>query len=482
MDIVLWSELWLGLMLELVAQPFLVNNVGEQFVLDVLLAGILTLIIGHRKQVHGRQWWLLLIGTIINWLLLLPFGGFGTTSTIEQLYSLSTVALHVLYVHRRFVITVMVLLYLLCAGLWLRFGCAWLLTQLRHQSSHGRSRRAQTIALLLTIICWCLLTITERHLPDTLAAIFWLAYGSLAISYWWSFIITYFWQLPSANSFRVRVWPVPLICCLLSLLLAGVVLTHQNRLYANNRPIVVAHRGNDGNNGVPNTLQSLRKTARYHPQYVETDIQRTRDGHFITLHDASLWKMTGHRGIASQMNMKQLAATRVSYHGWHTTLTPFRQYYSFAYAHHVPLIVEIKPQRLSKRQTVHKFHELYPDKYLPHYLIHTVDPLIAKQVSTQMPQIKLGMITPFIVSRLPEWYQFYSTDYRTINPVIVNQLHRHHKKVFAWTVDSPAIAIRLKQMGIDGIITNNYSRMYAIINNDDYFLFIQVKGMLLGLL
>lgn len=480
MDITLWSEMWLGLMAELLLQPFLVHTLAGQMLLNVVLAGLLTFVIGHRQSVHGRQWWLMVLATTINWFFLLPFGAFGTTTSIEQLYSLSTFALHVLYVHRRVVVTILVLIYLLLAWLWLHFGRKWLLSHFADHSWRAPWRQAAT-AVIVTAAGWLLLSLLEWHLPDTISAILWLLFGSLAISYWWMMIMMCFWRLPE-TTFGHMQWQLPLFCILCSLLMGGGVLAQQSKSHCSNHPVVVAHRGNDGNNGVPNTLQSLRKTARRHPQFVETDIQRTKDNRFITLHDPTLRKLTGHGGQAANMSLHSLVKEKINYRQWHTNLTPFRQYYSFAYAHHVPLIVEIKPQSLSKRLTVRKFSQLYPDKYLPHYLIHTVDPLIAQQVSRQTPQIRLGMITPFIVSRLPEWYQFYSTDYRTINPVIVNQLHHFHKKVFAWTVDSPAIAIRLKQMGIDGIITNNYSRMYAIINNDDYFLFIQVKGMLLGLL
>ncbi|WP_367341990.1 glycerophosphodiester phosphodiesterase family protein [Limosilactobacillus sp.] len=481
MDITLWSEMWLGLIVELLVQPLLVHTIAGQMVLDAVLAVLLILVLGHRKLVHGREWWWMVVGTIINWFFLLPFGAFGTTSTIEQLYSLSTFALHVLYVHRRVVVTVLVIIYLLLVWLWLRFGRKWLLSHLATNPWQAPWRQ-MAIAAIVTAAFWLLLSLVEWHLPDTLSATLWLLYGSLTISYWWMMIMVCFWQLPEQSHVQVRYWFLPLICCGMALLLGSLVLRQQSRPHCNNHPIIIAHRGNDGNNGVPNTLQSLRKTARHHPQFVETDIQRTKDNRFITLHDPTLRKLAGNSGQPSKMNLRALAKQNIHYRQWHTKLTPFHQYYLFAHTHHVPLIVEIKPQRLSDYSTVRKFSQLYPDKYLPHYLIHTVDPLIAKQVSQQTPQIKLGMITPFIVSRLPEWYQFYSADYRTINPVIVNQLHHFHKKVFAWTVDSPAIAIRLKQMGIDGIITNNYSRMYAIINNDDYFLFIQVKGMLLGLL
>lgn len=478
MDLTFWSAIWLGLLVELMTQP-LVNSRGGQLGVVLLLIVVLTMIIARRKQVHASQWWWLLLGSVVSWFLLLPFGAMGLTAPLEQFLTLSPGILHYLYVDRRLVVVLLALVYLLVGISWLRWGRPWLLTHLKATASFRPLRAWQFIcAALVTAGGWLALTMLEWRLPDIVSGFLWLLLGSLALAYWWAVILTALWQLPAAP--QQRHWALSL--AVLACLVAVVIVRQQDQISCPNRPLVIAHRGNDGNNGVPNTLQSLRRTARHHPEFVETDIQRTRDKHFITLHDASLRKMTGHSGIAAQMNLAALARQRVTYHGWHSRLTPFSQYAAFARQKKVPLIVEIKPQKLIARSTVHRYLKLYPDKYSPHYLIHTVDPLIAKQVTRQAPNIKVGMITPFIVSKLPEWYQFYSLDYHTINPLIVKELHDHHKKVFAWTVDSPAIAYRLKQMGIDGIITNNYSGIYGIIKNNDYFLFIQVKSLLLGLL
>lgn len=50
-------------------------------------------------------------------------------------------------------------------------------------------------------------------------------------------------------------------------------------------PVTIAHRGVNQKNGVPNTLESLKKTIKYHPDYIEMDVHMTKDNKFIVLHD-----------------------------------------------------------------------------------------------------------------------------------------------------------------------------------------------------
>ena len=54
------------------------------------------------------------------------------------------------------------------------------------------------------------------------------------------------------------------------------------------KPVTISHRGVNGNNGVQNTLDSLIETNKAKPDYVEMDIQETKDHQFIVMHDFNL--------------------------------------------------------------------------------------------------------------------------------------------------------------------------------------------------
>jgi glycerophosphoryl diester phosphodiesterase len=59
---------------------------------------------------------------------------------------------------------------------------------------------------------------------------------------------------------------------------------------------VVAHRGYAGPGVTENTLPAIRRAARYAATAVELDVQLTRDGRLLVLHDATLDRTTTCRG------------------------------------------------------------------------------------------------------------------------------------------------------------------------------------------
>ena len=58
-------------------------------------------------------------------------------------------------------------------------------------------------------------------------------------------------------------------------------------------PVTISHRGVSQENGVQNTIQSLEKTALLKLDYIEMDVQETKDGQFVMMHDANLFNLAG---------------------------------------------------------------------------------------------------------------------------------------------------------------------------------------------
>jgi glycerophosphoryl diester phosphodiesterase len=71
------------------------------------------------------------------------------------------------------------------------------------------------------------------------------------------------------------------------------------------RPHVIAHRGYTANHP-ENSLGAVRAALEVGAPGVEIDIQFTRDGVPVLLHDADLQRMTGERGVVSQTDLEDL--------------------------------------------------------------------------------------------------------------------------------------------------------------------------------
>ena len=81
--------------------------------------------------------------------------------------------------------------------------------------------------------------------------------------------------------------------------------------------LIAAHRGgyaNDKTDAAPeNTIANLRLAIKKGYDVYETDIQRTSDGVFVIMHDATIDRETNATGIVSEMTWKQLKSVRKRY-------------------------------------------------------------------------------------------------------------------------------------------------------------------------
>jgi glycerophosphoryl diester phosphodiesterase len=74
--------------------------------------------------------------------------------------------------------------------------------------------------------------------------------------------------------------------------------------------VVIAHRG-DQFAAHENTLTALRQAAEAGIDYVEIDVRRTADGHYVLMHDSTVDRMTDGQGRVSELSLEQIRALKV---------------------------------------------------------------------------------------------------------------------------------------------------------------------------
>lgn len=77
-------------------------------------------------------------------------------------------------------------------------------------------------------------------------------------------------------------------------------------------PLVIAHRGDSGHRP-ENTLASFASALEAGAEVVEFDVQLTRDGHVIVIHDALLDRTTDGRGPVTQLTLRDVRAVSAGY-------------------------------------------------------------------------------------------------------------------------------------------------------------------------
>ncbi len=122
---------------------------------------------------------------------------------------------------------------------------------------------------------------------------------------------------------------------------------------AQTRPIMVSHRGVSGNNSAQNTLAALEKTsAAYHPDYVEMDVQETKDGQFVVMHDFNLRQLTGVDKAPQDLTLKELEKLTVKENGVEEPVVSFDDYLKKADELNQKLLIEIKNSKKDSKMSL----------------------------------------------------------------------------------------------------------------------------------
>lgn len=250
----------------------------------------------------------------------------------------------------------------------------------------------------------------------------------------------------------------------IGILLATSLLVAVNLVYLNGlvitKPIIISHRGVDDGNGVQNTIPALIKTSKEHPDYVEMDIQVTKDHQFVVMHDSNLDSLAGIDKTPSQLTLKQLEKITVRENGHQAKIPSFDAYLKAARQHHQKLLVEIKTSSAYTSADTKRFIKRYGATLLAHHdQVHTLSYKVMRDLKRLDSQQFVSYILPYNLTFPHTDANGYTMEVTTLNDQFVDKADRYHKTVYAWDIDDTDQMDRMMFMGVTGIITDNLKEM-----------------------
>ncbi|WP_181793280.1 glycerophosphodiester phosphodiesterase family protein [Streptomyces sp. WELS2] len=244
-------------------------------------------------------------------------------------------------------------------------------------------------------------------------------------------------------------------------------------------PTVIAHRGASAY-APENTLAAIDKAARLGFSWVENDVQRTKDGQLVVLHDDTLARTTNVEEVfpgrapwkVGDFTAAEIA--RLDAGSWFSStyagvrVPTLKQYMRRVERNHEKLLLEIKSPELYpgiEKQTLKLLrNEGWLDgRHRNRLIVQSFSADSVRTVHRLKPAVTTAYLGAPAVTELKDFARF--TD--LINPPngsltreyvsAVHGLRGPHGRtlrVFTWTVDSAAGALRVAGYGVDGIITN----------------------------
>ncbi|MGW1377377.1 glycerophosphodiester phosphodiesterase [Streptomyces sp. NPDC002446] len=245
-------------------------------------------------------------------------------------------------------------------------------------------------------------------------------------------------------------------------------------------PLPVAHRG-ASSYAPENTLAAIDAAAELGIEWVENDVQRTKDGELVILHDNSLARTTDVEEVfpdrspwsVSDFTLKEIEKLDAgSWFGqkFEGERVPTLEDYMDQVEHNdQSLLMELKSPELYpgiERQTLRELRNagwLDRDHVKHRLIIQSFNADTIKTVHTLRSDIKTGFLGNPSVADLPKYAKYcdqINPVHTAVTPEYVAAVHglkgphRRQLDLYTWTVDDPAVAVKVADMGVDGIITN----------------------------
>ncbi|MCI6062899.1 MAG: glycerophosphodiester phosphodiesterase [Ligilactobacillus salivarius] len=235
-------------------------------------------------------------------------------------------------------------------------------------------------------------------------------------------------------------------------------------------PVTIAHRGVNQKNGVPNTLESLKKTIKYHPDYIEMDVHMTKDNKFIVLHDNNLKKLAGIKAHPEDLTLAELKKLNVTANNHKTKLTDFDTYLKYANQHHQKLLIELKTTPNNATDFANIFAKRYYANIIEnHHQLHTLDFQTLMILQNDIPKGNLNYLMPYNLTIPEENIHAYGMRYSTLSPDFVAINRQKHKLVYAWTPNSRLAINKALSLGVNGIVIDNVSQLHVAIKEAQHW-------------
>lgn len=220
---------------------------------------------------------------------------------------------------------------------------------------------------------------------------------------------------------------------------------------------IIAHRG-VCNNEPENTIASIKSSINHNVDYAEIDVQETKDGVVVLMHDKNLKRLTGVNTTVNRLTYNQIENLKI--HQW------FKGKYG---QEPIPtldeviklsnnrrkLIIEIKPYAKTQDVTAKVVDIIEKNNFTDQCMIHSISYDVLKQVKEENPNIITGYISSRKGERLPtKDVDFYSVNEKFITENMVKSVHGVNKTIYAWTVNDVINMDRAINLKVDGIITD----------------------------
>lgn len=253
-----------------------------------------------------------------------------------------------------------------------------------------------------------------------------------------------------------------------------LVFSHQSNNNANHINLkgtkIIAHRAKCFIKEPENSILGIKDSIKYRINYVEIDVQESKDGVVVLMHDENLKRLTGLNKRVSQLNYNQIKKLNI------LSLNPFDTKYEKIptldqVIQHINgklnLIIDIKPYGNTADLTKKVVYIIQKHNLVNKCIVQSLSYSILTTVKNLNPNIITGYVVTnptkdlFLMN-----VNFYSVKQNLVTKDLVKMIHKSNREVYVWPINTQVDMLKFINLNVDGIITNVPK---ALIYKNSYF-------------
>lgn len=273
---------------------------------------------------------------------------------------------------------------------------------------------------------------------------------------------------PETSDERSRIIARPVIAATLTMLAVALVATAflAVQLDLKEDAAITAHRGAKAV-APENTMAAFRAAIEAGANYIELDVQHSRDRRIVVVHDGDLMRMGGDPRKVSELDVADLAAIDIG-----------RKYDARFAGERAPTLEEVIDLVRGRVRLNIELKYNVPDPglapavvdllrregFLDEVVITSLDYAALKQVESLEPRLKTGHIVTAAVGDVVRTdADFLSLNSARATASLVRRAHAAGKEVHVWTVNQPDVMLRMIERGVDNVITDNPALLVRVM-------------------
>lgn len=250
-------------------------------------------------------------------------------------------------------------------------------------------------------------------------------------------------------------------------IMTGIGIHWMNKLDFNEKVAITAHRGSS--HAAPeNTLSALRQAIKDGADYAEIDVQRTRDGQVVLLHDGDFMRLSGDSRRLRDLTWEE--ARNIDIGSGFSPAFAGERLTTLADAidlvrGNLRLNIELKYNRPDPGLVPAVVGLLREKDFVDQCVVTSLDHARLQEAKRLEPRLSIGLIVTRSVgnpARLP--VEFLSVNTSAAQPGLLGRAHQEGKAVHVWTVNDAVTLNRMVEAGVDNVITDQPAEMRAILD------------------